>query len=124
MSTFFSALAGAAAGFFSSMGMGGGGVLIIYLSLFTDILQKKAQGINLLFFIPVALFSIIVYARKKLIVWKLALPFAAFGIIGALIGTFAAQYIQDDFLKKAFGIFLIFIGIKEVFLLIKSRHNN
>ena len=44
-------LAGLFSGILGSMGLGGGGILIIYLSLFTATEQLKAQGINLIFFI-------------------------------------------------------------------------
>ncbi|MEE0930959.1 MAG: hypothetical protein UIM53_08165 [Acutalibacteraceae bacterium] len=49
------------AGLLGSMGMGGGGILVIFLSLCTDIPQANAQGINLLFFIPIAILSVIMY---------------------------------------------------------------
>ena len=35
----------------SGMGVGGGGLFVIYLSLFTDTPQLVAQGMNLLFFL-------------------------------------------------------------------------
>ena len=63
-------LAGLFSGIIGGMGMGGGAVLIIYLSLFTDTPQIKAQGINLLFFIPIGLTALIIYAFKKQIKWK------------------------------------------------------
>ena len=44
-------LAGLFSGILGSMGLGGGAVLVIYLSLFTNTKQLSAQGINLIFFI-------------------------------------------------------------------------
>ena len=41
--------AGLLSGIIGAMGLGGGAVLIIYLSVFTDMPQLKSQGINLLF---------------------------------------------------------------------------
>ena len=43
-------LAGLFSGIIGAMGLGGGAVLIIYLSVFTDMPQLEAQGINLIFF--------------------------------------------------------------------------
>ena len=63
LAAFFSGLAG-------SLGLGGGGVLVLYLVLALGMPQLKAQGINLLFFIPCAALSSIVYSFKKLIDWK------------------------------------------------------
>ena len=53
LAAFFSGLAG-------SLGLGGGGVLVLYLALALGMSQLKAQGINLLFFIPCAVLSSIV----------------------------------------------------------------
>ena len=61
--------AGLLSGIIGAMGLGGGAVLIIYLSVFTDMPQLKSQGINLLFFIPIAAAAIAVYGFKKQIKW-------------------------------------------------------
>lgn len=58
LAAFFSGLAG-------SLGLGGGGVLVLYLVLALGMPQLKAQGINLLFFIPCAVLSSIVYSFKS-----------------------------------------------------------
>ncbi len=108
-------LAGLLSGIIGGMGMGGGAVLIIYLSLFTDTPQLKAQGINLLFFIPIGLTALIIYAFKKQIKWKTVLPLAAFGIIGAFSGIMLTKYIGNEWLSRIFGGFLILMALKEFF---------
>ena len=35
----------------TGLGVGGGGLFVVFLNMFTDIPQIKVQGINLLFFI-------------------------------------------------------------------------
>ena len=47
-------LIGFLAGFAGGLGVGGGGILLLYLTAFTETSQLSAQGINLLFFLPVA----------------------------------------------------------------------
>ena len=37
----------------ASMGIGGGAVLLLFLTVFSDIPLATAQGINLLFFLPI-----------------------------------------------------------------------
>ena len=54
-------------GIFAGMGMGGGTVLIPLLTMLTDISQRKAQGINLISFIPMAVVVLIIYIKNKLI---------------------------------------------------------
>jgi uncharacterized membrane protein YfcA len=112
---FTALLAGLLSGIIGGMGMGGGAVLIIYLSLFTDTPQLKAQGINLLFFIPIGLTALLIYAFTKQIKWKTVLPLAAFGIIGAFLGIMLTEYISNAWLSKIFGIFLILMAFKEIF---------
>lgn len=115
MSFILCAVSGIISGILASLGMGGGGVLIICLTLFTEIGQQQAQGINLIFFILPAIFSVIVYSRRNLIVWRIAIPFALLGICGAIIGSLLSMVIDGYWLSKIFGIMLLIIGLKELF---------
>ncbi len=108
-------LAGLFSGIIGGMGLGGGAVLIIYLTVFKNVEQLKAQGINLLFFIPIASLAVIVYAFKKQIKWRVTLPLAFGGILGALAGFFLSNFIGGGLTAKLFGGFLIILGIKEIF---------
>lgn len=115
MSWILYALSGILSGLIGSMGIGGGGILIIYLTLFASVEQTKAQGINLLFFIPTALLAIIIYSKKKLIDWRLAFPLSLLGIGGAVLGVWISSIIDNSWLSKIFGFMLIFLGLKELF---------
>lgn len=97
------------------MGFGGGTVLIIYLSVFLKMPQLKAQGINLLFFIPCAVLSIIVFSKQKLIKKEVLAPLIIFGILGVILGQIALLFIKTTLLSKLFGGFLIILAIKEFF---------
>ena len=108
-------LAAAFCGTLAGMGLGGGAVLIIYLTVFKNTEQLKSQGINLLFFIPIATLAVVIYAFKKQIKWKTVLPLAAFGIIGAFLGIMLTEYISNAWLSKIFGVFLILMAFKEIF---------
>ena len=113
-------LAGLFSGIIGGMGMGGGAVLIIYLTVFKNTEQLRAQGINLLFFIPIATLAVIIYAIKKQIKWRVALPLAAGGVLGAVGGFFLVNFIGGTFTSKLFGAFLILLGMKELFLKTKT----
>ncbi len=108
-------LAGLFSGILGSMGLGGGAILIIYLSLFTETKQLTAQGINLIFFIPIAVISVIIYAIKKQIKWKLVLKIAVWGILGATIGLSLTDFLGGDITSKIFGALLVLMGLKEIF---------
>ena len=106
---------GLLSGIAASMGFGGGFILIIYLTVFAETDQITAQGVNLLFFLPVALVSLIIHQRNGLVSWKTLLRLLPGGILGILLGTFIAAHIDVGFLQKMFGGLLIFVGCKELF---------
>ncbi len=102
-------------GLLCSMGFGAGAVLIIFLTSYSGMEQTQAQGINLFFYLPIALFSIIKYKREGLIDFKAALSFIPSGLIGVLIGYALAGFLPTNYLKTVFGLFLLAVGIKELF---------
>ncbi len=102
-------------GIFASMGFGGGMILIIYLTIFAGVDQLTAQGINLVFFIPIAFLSVIMHSKNKLIEWKKIVPAIICGTIGVFIGSFIATKTGPEFLSKIFAIFIIIIGFRELF---------
>lgn len=106
---------GILSGIAASMGFGGGFVLIIYLTAFADINQITAQGVNLLFFLPVAFISLLIHQKNKLIRWKTLLRLIPGGILGILAGAFVSAQIDVYFLQKMFAVLLIFVGFKEIF---------
>lgn len=102
-------------GIFASMGLGGGMILIIYLTVFTQTSQLMAQGINLIFFIPIAILSLIIHTKNKLIAWKKIVPAILCGTISAILGSLLATKLGSDTLRKLFAIFILITGIKEIF---------
>lgn len=101
-------------GIFAAMGVGGGMILIIYLTFFAGFPQLSAQGINLIYFIPIALLSVIIHTKNKLIEWKKIVPSLIAGTAFAVLGAFAADNLGSEILGKIFGGFIIIIGIKEL----------
>lgn len=106
---------GLLSGIAASMGFGGGFILIIYLTAFSDVNQITAQGVNLLFFLPIALVSLIIHQKNRLIKWNVLLSLIPGGIAGILLGTFISSNIDVSFLQKLFAGLLIFVGFKELF---------
>lgn len=102
-------------GIMASMGLGGGMVLILYLSTIKGLGQLQAQGINLLFFIPIGIFSVILHSKRKLIKWKFVLFPLITGLLAVCGFSFIATKISGDFLKTTFGIFIIIVGILTFF---------
>lgn len=102
-------------GIFASMGLGGGMVLIVYLTVFAGFSQIAAQGINLVFFIPIAVISLVFHTKNGLVEWKKAVPAVLWGTAAVVISAWLATQVGQSLLSKAFGIFLILMGLKELF---------
>lgn len=112
---FLKLLAGFLAGTAGGMGLGGGSILLIYLTVFENVNQLTAQGINLLFFLPVALIAIIIYSKRGEIKWKRVLPIMLTGALGAALASYLVTYIDTALLRKLFGGAVIIYGISEIF---------
>lgn len=113
--SFLSGLAG-------SMGLGGGTVLILYLTQLEQINQKTAQGINLLFFLPYAVYSVISYKKMGLIHSPTVKKLIFSSLTGALAGYMIIGRIQTDLLTKLFGAFLIILALREFFSKDEKNH--
>ena len=105
-------------GVFAGMGMGGGTFLIPLITLLMNVKQNVAQCINLLVFVPMAIITIIIYAKQKLIDfkswWLVSVPACIVSTIGALV----AVKLSGKILKIIFGGFIAVIGIVQIVVLV------
>ena len=108
MLALFSALSGAIGG----MGIGGGIILIPVLTAFFDIGQKSAQFLNLIYFVPLSLCALFVHVREGRVDAKKALYMAPTGVLGSFLGAGIASVVSVGLLRRIFGIFLLYIGIR------------
>lgn len=116
-------LTGLFSGIISGMGIGGGTILIPALVLLVNPGQHIAQSVNLLFFIPTAIIALIVHIKKKRIDFKMAMPIILFGLAGAFAGSKLAMSLPGNSLKKWFGLFLLLMGIYELFIKGRKKHS-
>lgn len=100
---------------FGAMGLGGGFVLLVYLTAFAGMGQFEAQGINLVFFIPIAVTALVIHSKNRLVLWKDSLVCICFGAVGVLLGFFIASWIGSDIVSWLFAAVVFFTGIKELF---------
>ena len=114
MNWLVASIVGAASGVLASMGMGGGFILVVYFALFTDMVQKGAQGLNLLFFIPITVVAVVIHIKNKLIDIKTAVICSIIGIPAVVAGFYIAQNIDNSLLRKAFAVFIIVSGLKDL----------
>lgn len=114
---------GVISGIVAATGMGGGTILILLLNLFGSIEQHMVQGINLVFFIPTSIVAIYMNVKHKTIDYKLAIVLIIFGIAGAVCGSLLSFKIDNQNLKKYFGLFLILIAVFQTCSYIKNAKN-
>lgn len=101
-------------GILSGFGIGGGTILMVYLTLFTQLSQRAAQGINLLYFLPTAAAALIIHSKNHMISWKAVVPAVLAGCVAACISGFFASGLELVLLKRLFGGFLVVTGLMEL----------
>lgn len=112
---FFALLAGAATGALSGAGVGGGTLLMLYLTGFAGVAQRTAQSINLLYALAVSPPALAQHLRAKRIpVRQLWLP-AVLGAACALAGALLSGRLESALLRRLFGVLLCFVGLRELF---------
>ena len=107
-------LCGLGASVLSAWGVGGGTLLLLVMTLFLGVDQRTAQGINLLFFLPVAASALVCHARNGYLdrpTLRRAIPPA---VVCALAGAWAATAVDVELLRRPFGVYLLLSGVSLV----------
>lgn len=107
-------LMGSALGFLSGLGVGGGSLLLLWLTLVLGMEQSQARLMNLMFFLPCAAIACLFRWKQGTLKPKAVLIPIAAGLLGAILGNLLGQTLNIDLLKKIFGIFFIVCGIREL----------
>ncbi|MGN1308150.1 MAG: TSUP family transporter [Faecousia sp.] len=115
MSALLAGIAGLVCGVFSGLGIGGGTLLMVWMTAVMDMEQRMAQGINLLYFLPTAICALIFHIKNRLIRWRVVIPAAITGCLTAAGAALLATAIDASLLRKLFGGFLILVGFNEIF---------
>lgn len=113
-------LFGIIAGIITGLGMGGGTILILLLSIFMGFDQHVSQATNLVFFIPTSLAAIFINIKEKNVNFNVAIIVTLFGIVGAIIGAIISNMISSDSLKKYFAVFILAIAVHELYIIYKE----
>ena len=106
---------GSVLGFLAGLGIGGGSLLIIWLTMVEGMDPAAARSINLLFFLPAAVISCLFRWKQGTVDWKQIFPAIAAGCIAAGIFSFLSACLDMDLLKKLFGGLLVLTGLRELF---------
>lgn len=113
MKYLFWIVAGFVSGIFGGLGMGGGTLLIPILTIFLGFDQKMSQGINLLAFLIMAIFSLYIHYKHGYIVTKNLFFLIFFGVIFSILGAVLMSFLPSKILRIGFGIFLCVLSVFE-----------
>lgn len=102
------------------MGIGGGGLFIIYLTSYLSLPQTTAQGTNLIFFIISAVSALIIHLRKRKFYPVQVATIVVFGVLGSYIFSHFTNMIDPDIPRLVLGVVLILCGGVSIFSAIKS----
>ncbi len=105
----------------AGLGLGGGALLIPCLTAFFHMAQSDAQYVGLIAYLPAALGAMIYGLKNKMIRAKETVSLVPAGLLGAAAGALFSRNADNAFLKKIYGIFLIFFGIYMIFSAVRSK---
>lgn len=108
-------IVGTALGFLAGLGIGGGSLLILWLTIALQMEQSTARCINLLFFLPAAFVSILFRRKQGDISPGHLYPAIIAGCISAAVFSLLSRVLDTQIIKKGFGVLLLFTGCRELF---------
>ncbi len=124
MSVSLQILFGLIGGIFGGMGMGGGTLLIPLLVIFLNFSQTASQGINLIAFLTMSLFSLFIHFKNGLVVLEGIYKIILSGIVFAVMGSLLANFLPTSILRKIYGVCLLVFGLYTIFEILKKQRKN
>lgn len=106
---------GAFLGFLAGLGVGGGSLLMLWLTFVVGMDYAAARTVNLLFFLPSALIATLFHRKQGTVSIKKVLPAIIAGCAAAAVFSYVGRQIDTALLKKIFGGLLLFTGARELF---------
>ena len=113
-SPWIAGIAGLLCGIISGFGIGGGSLLMVWMTAVAALDQKIGQGINLLYFLPTSVGALIFHIKNKMICWKAVIPAVLCGCVTAALAAWFSASMEVGLLRKLFGGFLIVVGLNEL----------
>lgn len=114
MNPLWNGLAGLLCGILSGCGIGGGSLLLLWLTAAAGIARESASAINLLYFLPTAGASLLLHQKHRLLRWRIVLPAALAGCACAVPAAMLTGNLATGYLKKLMGVFWLLIGLREL----------
>ncbi|MDQ5983257.1 MAG: hypothetical protein RUMPE_00257 [Eubacteriales bacterium SKADARSKE-1] len=103
------------AGFLNGLLGAGGGMLIVPALSKLGVERKKAHATSICVILPICILSSVMYISSGKVSIFEAVPYIGWGIVGAVVGAMFLSKINQKFLKKIFGIFMIWAAFQLLF---------
>lgn len=107
-------------GFLAGIGVGGGSLLILWLTMVVGMPYPQARILNLLFFLPAAVIACLFKKKQGELPLKKILPAVIAGAVAAGLFSFIGYFLDVRILQGLFGALLVLTGIRELFY--KPKH--
>ncbi len=102
-------------GILTGMGVGSGGLFILYLTMFAGLPQLEAQGLNLYFFLFSTTAAMLLHTRTRHLPYRRLAYICAVGGIACAAGASLAQTLDGSLLRRIFALTLIAAGAITLF---------
>lgn len=115
MSAVWAVAVGLLTGILSGFGIGGGSLLLLYLTLCAGVGQYQAGGVNLLYFLACAPAALVSHRENGLIEREAVKYCVPAGVITSVMAAWLAAAVDTALLRRGFGLVMLYIGVKEAF---------
>ena len=104
----------------AGMGVGSGGIMVVWFTLAESMPQLEARLLNLIFFAASSVAALLVNLIKKRISLSIVLPIAVGGCVFSVGTAFIASEVDSSVLRKSFGILMILLSAISAFFCVRS----
>lgn len=111
-------------GFLAGIGVGGGSLLILWLTLVLGMAHPEARVLNLLFFLPSAVVASLFRWKQGKLEIKKVLPAIITGCVTAAGCSLLSRNLDMELLKKLFGGLLLITGVRELLYKPKKKQEH
>lgn len=93
------------------VGAGGGFLVVPALVLMSGLSMKRAVGTSLMVITMKSFAGFAGYAAHAEVDYRMALTMIGLAVIGAVLGSSTAKYVDGAKLRKGFGVFVLMMGV-------------
>lgn len=108
-------VAGLVLGYLAGLGVGGGSLLMLWLTIALQMDYVQARAINLMFFLAAAGAVSFFRWRRGTLSFMQILPAVVAGCVSTAAATWLSEFIDKEVVRKLFGALLLITGVRELF---------